>query len=618
MVNFLDFEFFVSKLKEYIDNHFIDRIYFPHEHLYFIYVCCNYFCAKCRRKRFYVTGNCVILRSSFRPVLSVFYSVSLMFNFYTFYKFLIVAAVWSIYSSSLIQMPDLYHNFSDLSTRLWVNEFFVNTYYFYWTSFWYLTAVIVITKLTFTLVYLRTVGVTLSLIIFWLVVYSLTTFEYWGYNYTHLDFLKPEFQINSLLTNSINKYHPFIFYFTLTWVYVVNLQALTVFNNKTLFPNYQKLYLVRNLGFFLPMIYLTLGLGSWWALQEGSWGGWWNWDSSEVFGLLVMLFYLHLMHKSFTNLTRKNVKILVNLFLFLLVFVYALIQLNFDLVSHNFGTKINQFINSDQLFYIVLGTSFTFTFFVVKSYLNRLNTYVIVSKVRVLPIKVFLFTLLATITTLFSFTELVNNFFWLLLQTNVLNIINLTSYYTPLALAVLCILLTRVNVLFLSTFCYLTYNLESLYLLCVSLSSTTRVYNLHILIYLFIFVTYHYLNQSLIDWGHIVNNKHSFLNQGLVDISNTFLKLNTTYIEIPSIDLFDNQLISAGWNFIQWSTNQQVHTFQHDLFTTLTFQGLCSSLFEYLHSICVIDYSSQTLALVTFLLLAFFVSTRKNTTVILF
>jgi cytochrome c biogenesis factor len=29
--------------------------------------------------------------------------------------------------------------------------------------------------------------------------------------------------------------------------------------------------------YFLSILLLGLILGGWWAYQEGSWGGWWNW-----------------------------------------------------------------------------------------------------------------------------------------------------------------------------------------------------------------------------------------------------------------------------------------------------------------------------------------------------
>ena len=32
-------------------------------------------------------------------------------------------------------------------------------------------------------------------------------------------------------------------------------------------------------------------MGGLWAYQEGSWGGWWDWDISEVFGLFIYLVF---------------------------------------------------------------------------------------------------------------------------------------------------------------------------------------------------------------------------------------------------------------------------------------------------------------------------------------
>jgi cytochrome c biogenesis factor len=55
-------------------------------------------------------------------------------------------------------------------------------------------------------------------------------------------------------------------------------------------------YIYLSIKFYIILIIITLFMGSWWALQEGSWGGWWNWDPSEVFGLLFLLAYLYLIH----------------------------------------------------------------------------------------------------------------------------------------------------------------------------------------------------------------------------------------------------------------------------------------------------------------------------------
>ena len=96
--------------------------------------------------------------------------------------------------------------------------------------------------------------------------------------------------------------------------------------------------------------FFALFLGSWWALQEGTWGGWWNWDPSETLGLLVIMSIFFLLHGNFTIanlwwwLTKKQ------FLLTLLLMAYFFIQLNFEIISHNFNFKLFRFFNNDLLF----------------------------------------------------------------------------------------------------------------------------------------------------------------------------------------------------------------------------------------------------------------------------
>jgi len=115
------------------------------------------------------------------------------------------------------------------------------------------------------------------------------------------------------------------------------------------------------LSWWAVQINLTaLFMGSWWALQEGTWGGWWNWDSSETLGFEVSLFSLALLH-SFTYIshqTRFMIRALVSLCFF--IATYFFIQLNFELVSHNFGSKFFFFFNNnlfsmEVIFLTILG-----------------------------------------------------------------------------------------------------------------------------------------------------------------------------------------------------------------------------------------------------------------------
>jgi cytochrome c biogenesis factor len=115
-------------------------------------------------------------------------------------------------------------------------------------------------------------------------------------------------------------------------------------------------------------------LGSWWALQEGTWGGWWNWDSSETFGLFFFLlpfFFYH--NKSYLNFHQKNLNIFKKSTT-LLLFSYFFIQLNFDLVSHNFGIKFFQFFSNNLFFYNTLLTLFFMKIFFNKKTIKNFSS----------------------------------------------------------------------------------------------------------------------------------------------------------------------------------------------------------------------------------------------------
>ena len=87
-------------------------------------------------------------------------------------------------------------------------------------------------------------------------------------------------------------------------------------------------------------------LGGWWALQEGTWGGWWNWDASEVLGLLILILAYVEVHSNYNYYLESRKQERVILFLLLILLSYYFIQLNFELTSHSFGTRFNHFFNN--------------------------------------------------------------------------------------------------------------------------------------------------------------------------------------------------------------------------------------------------------------------------------
>lgn len=237
-----------------------------------------------------------------------------------------------------------YTNNLDILSRSHFDEFFFNIYYYFWTSFFFIF-ILNYVVLSVVLFYSNTNNLKYLLIKFiLLLLLFLNIFEYWNLNSVYWWICNNSNFLNKLLLNSINKYHPFLFYITVNIVafLLVRYSTSSYYDLKTLFTPNNKL---GNLGFTnttpLYLIFITLFLGSWWALQEGSWGGWWNWDASEIFGLLIGLYFLFFIHLSPSVLSKINLVYVLKIVTNLIVLLYILTQLNFRLISHNFSNYLN-------------------------------------------------------------------------------------------------------------------------------------------------------------------------------------------------------------------------------------------------------------------------------------
>lgn len=185
--------------------------------------------------------------------------------------------------------------------------------------------------------------------------------------------------LNSLLLNSLNHYHPLILYSSFA---IITLTFFT-YSDRSFLPTLCAYALYQNLYHTLSRISLTtsvlaLSLGSWWAAQEGTWGGWWNWDTSEVLGWLVSLYILVTLHSlsrnKFTLITLYKRLWLCNS----IVFIYLLVQISFELTAHNFGIKFFYFFNSNLFLLELLSYVFVllvYMFNVIVYYNNAMWTF---------------------------------------------------------------------------------------------------------------------------------------------------------------------------------------------------------------------------------------------------
>lgn len=467
----------------------------------------------------------------------------------------------------------------DFTTRVNINDTFINSFNFFWTSFTYLpTFFFGVYFLHYSNSARRLTGVLiLGFILYNLELVDMLT----AASSLHLNDLSRT-SINLLLLNSLNKYHPFIFYLS---VYLI-LTLLTT-SNFTLTTSVTHTFEFNNtLTYFRKHCRLATGLnlsalfmGSWWALQEGTWGGWWNWDPSEVFGLMFGLTALWVQHTLQSYLTFSKIMIKFSQLGLLTILTYFFIQLNFDLVSHNFGAKFFFFFNNNLFFLeaiLLLSTSYLLTYQRLKmshSELHHVNSLGL-QKLSGLSNLTSLTPILSTIIyvlTIFSFLPLVNYFFWNFFG---INTFNGFREYTNWVLLFLFVLITPFYKISIGPTKYL---LESFFTLLV-----VKLTSLPILVYL-----------------------------SLITISVSYVRILHTLLVYF---LFCNTLSSYS-DFILWTldSDNQILLTGDMILNPQTYVYACSNEFVYSHFLRINDhnqplftsgvfYTSNSLTLQPFLL----------------
>ena len=244
----------------------------------------------------------------------------------------------------------------DLLSRTITNYFFFTNLFIYWTNLYYLhTFFLLVIFLCVVVKSKYTNYELLASYALFLILSSNLFCEF--YSNTLFSFNMQLFNedVNSLLKNTVNKIHPLLLYSSFTAFFI----SVIHFPYKNLTKPLQKdkhltQHVFSYVKFSMMLIVVALYLGSWWALQEGSWGGWWNWDSSEFFGLLVFYYLVLLVHRP--DLV-KSWLLLINHVLknqYFLIIFFLLLQLNFNVISHNFGFRSTKFLNIEVILFLLL------------------------------------------------------------------------------------------------------------------------------------------------------------------------------------------------------------------------------------------------------------------------
>jgi len=304
------------------------------------------------------------------------------------------------------------------------------------------------------------------------------------------------FETNSFLSNLLNKIHPPLFFIlicSLPWTFVSSFPPLTFINLKWNLP-------VMVLSFTL------LGLGAWWAYQEGTWGGWWNWDASENLALLILIVNLLHFHIAKIHQTRILASMSSNILLFFALMLFSILQLSFSDSAHSFGIRYFHLFSPNNLFIagavLLLGLLFlkllVYTFLARCLFTNTRQIFPIKRHVFAASISLCLFFLI-----LIAFFAIQNDSRFLSVSSFFST--HMYSFFTPIALFVLVItstLLFHFNKLFPIQFSLILINFSpTVYIGFFSIKASTflAVSHLFFQVAFFSATGFHLLFPSLFD-----------------------------------------------------------------------------------------------------------------------
>jgi hypothetical protein len=458
-----------------------------------------------------------------------------------------------------------------------MNDSIVNSFNFFWTSFTYLPTFFF--SAMFTILFLHVITDKLTTYLPLLFVFSL-------YNFEVIDFLVINAHlscrdtnlssINLLLANNLNKYHPFIFYTSVLLTTPVLFKVFTMYNPFSLFSLNHFCNCTTRLTIRVLLINLfALFLGSWWALQEGTWGGWWNWDASEVLGLLVSLISLQNLH---SGILFNTVMQWVNRFIttiLILILSYFFIQLNFDLVSHNFGSKFFFFFNNNLFFIeLLLGIGFSLASLYKNLYLSRNQLVIITSyeKKRSSDILQWLVILvlysLMIIVLCSSFLPLLNYFIWSYFSINSFNFhIHLPFFISPVLISLLLTFFSY-RLFFPSlilSVCIWAQNPGVIALLFLTSIRLSLVSITHVCILLMFSTNIASYSMNFVHWYPSMFHEEIPLSRSISYIRQSILVCDMFFID-KSITY---QSSVGNWNINSWNTSYNTNSFNLNSFVLL-------------------------------------------------
>lgn len=415
----------------------------------------------------------------------------MILNFYLFFFVSIFLSFILIVSNLFLAKINESAIFLNMITKIILDDFYFSIFYYIWGNFYYMVIFFIIFFIpiftTKSNLFFKKSLMTLILVVY---IFMWEYFDYFYLNFYLFDNHLLLENYNMLLNNSVNKIHPFILYMSLTFLVFSSFTTVTSMN----IIHVNTISTIKTFSFvetFL-LLYSTLFLGGWWAFQEGSWGGWWDWDVSEMFGLCISYMFLKTIHtkKSFYNINYFIIS--VRRVVYILFIFYFFMQLNFNLISHNFNLHISRnFMITFIYFSLLVGLVFILCMTSLKlSYTNQNYLYTLKIKLKDTNHRLFFYYIICSITfiLLLSTFTILSNWIWnnynlvlLLISTNfadllLLLVISLLSIYFRMDIWLISLIL--LFVINKSTYAWVV-------LLCSNIF-TLNQFTMHFLIFLIV------------------------------------------------------------------------------------------------------------------------------------
>jgi hypothetical protein len=399
-------------------------------------------------------------------------------------------------------------------------------------------------------------------------------------------------------------------------LYIFNLTPIinTIISNRSLTLNKQSiltnssLLLIKS-NFYIILITCSLYLGSWWALQEGSWGGWWNWDASEVFGLLILTLLLIIIHYSskysFIYITRWFICTAP----LIIIFTYLLLQMSYTIVSHNFGLSllgygyVHTFFITFLFLVVIMQLCATKSLFKIMHYwinfskfVTHISNYVKYTTNRILInsyTTILILTFLTFLVYINSFNPIINNILWISFNFDLSNKWTVTFNLKLIIIFLLYIYFYKFNsIIFINTYVFVWSSLTYVQpILNYDVRNLTLNTYSHLIIWLLLFSSIYlssslytqwfYINQSTTDWMLIYKRSQIYNN---LFFENTYAL--STYVSI------NHTYLSNANTFFWFHNNPDTQFFQLILNENLLNQIIHNHAFMYLFQVLIIDTSS--------------------------